>query len=225
MNAAPAIARKEIRHGLNSLFLYLLAVVFAAAPAFPLFWNPAPTNIFLSNHTSLAGFFQYLPLFLMVFVPALAMRAYAEEHQSGNFELLLTRVDDWSIVLGKFAGNLAILSAGLAATWVLPILVAQLGDLDWGPVASGYLGALLMGAGCLAICLCLGVFCPNQTTAFVVSLCLLAVTMVLPLPELNMQTRFQNLAAGLVDTRDLCFFIAVTGFFVILNRIAVGLRR
>ncbi|CAM2008521.1 ABC transporter permease [Acanthopleuribacter pedis] len=225
MIATLAVAQKEIRHGLNALFFYLIAVVFAAAPAFSLFWNPAPTNVFISNHTSLVGFFQVLPLFLTVFVPALAMRAYGEEHHAGSFELLLTQAGDWPIVLGKFLGSFIILLVGLAATFGLPLLVAQLGDLDWGPVFGGYLGAVLFGAVCLAVCLSAGVFCPNQTSSFVVSLCLLGTLMVLPVPALNIQTRFQNFAEGLVLFPDLGFFIGLTACFLTINRIAIGLRR
>lgn len=225
MIATTAVARKEIRHGLNSLFFYLIAIVFAAAPAFPLFWNPAATNIFISNHTSLAGFFGVLPLFLTIFVPALAMRSYGEEHHARNFELLLTQCDDWSIVLGKFAGNTLILLVSLLATAGLPLLVSQLGDLDWGPVFSGYLGAFLFGSVCLGVSLFAGVFCPNQTSAFVVSLCLLGAMLVIPQPALNIQTRFQNFAQGLVLATDLGFFGGLTAVFLTLNRLAVGFRR
>ena len=225
MSATWIIARKEIQHGMNSQIVYLLAALFAIAPAFPLFWNPSATNLFLTNHASMEAFFSLLPLFLMVFVPALAMRAYAEERHSGNLELVLSHFQPWPIVLGKFLGNYLILLACLLATAAIPVLVSTLGDLDWGPVIGGYLAACLLAACCLALTLLIGTFCPTQTTAFTLAIALLAVLMVWDIPSLNLRSRFEPFTFGLMDSRHLGFYGFATLFFLYLNRLVLSIRR
>ena len=220
------IARKEMSHLLNSAVFCLLGLVFVLMPAILLFWNPGPTNLFLSGHTSLQAFFQQLPILLMVFVPALSMRAYAEENRSGNLERLLSfPLSAGQLVLGKFFGCFAILVGCLAATAPFPFLVSQMGDLDWGPVLGGYLGALLLAGSCLAVALFCGAFTKRQPTAFITSVIALAVVMLWRIPALNLHDRFQSVARGLIDIRDLFFYLAVMLFFLFLNQGVVAHKR
>lgn len=212
------IAKKEIAHLLNSPLGYVFAIVFTVALSYPIFWADGKTNIFLNGQADLRVLFHLLPLVLMVFVPALAMRCWAEERHLNTLELLMSypiRTGQW--VVGKFLGNLIVLWACLALTGMLPILVSRLGDLDWGPVIGGYLGAMFLGAACLAIAQCVGSLSRHQILAFVLSFVILAFFMLFHLSTYNLQYRFLNVARGVVDSRDLVYYTSIVVVFLALN--------
>ena len=212
------IAQKELLHMLNSVLGYVFALVFTVALPYPIFWAESKTNIFLNGQADLRVFFHLLPLVLLVFVPALAMRTWAEERHLSTIELLMSypvRTSQW--VVGKFLGNLAILWTCLGLTIVLPILVSTLGDLDWGPVVGGYLGAMFLGAACLSIAQCIGALSRHQILAFVLSFIILAFFMLFHLSTYNLQYRFLNVARGVIDSRDLLYYLSIVFVFLFLN--------
>ncbi len=220
------IAKKEIDHGLNSQVAYLLVLIFVISLPVPLFWTDTRSNLFLGGQADLRVFFRMLPLFLMVFVPALAMRTWAEERHAGTIETLLTfPIRERDLVLGKFLGNYLLLCACLLATITIPILVAQMGELDWGPVIGGYCGALLLAACCLAVSMLTGALTRNQVTAFVSSFLVLALAMFTNFSELNPHARFLSIARGVIDSRDLVFYLLSTWFFLYLNVKLLSFRR
>jgi len=226
MNILWLVALKEMRHGLNSQFAYLLFLVFVVSPAIPLFWSATHHNVILSGQADLQAFFGMLPLMLIVFVPALVMRVWAEERRSGTLEILMSLpLDEGHLVLGKFLGNLILCGGCLAGTWVFPVLVAAMGPLDWGPVIGGYFGAFLLSAACLAICTFAGSLTHSQITAFILGFLMLAALMFLPLPAFNLHSRFVNTARGVLDSRDICFYLIVTALFLCLNTQFLKLKR
>ena len=226
MRTISLIALKEIRHGLNSQFAYLLFLVFVTVPPVPLFWGKTHHNIFLSRQADLQAFFGLLPLIMIIFIPALVMRAWAEERRSGTLELMMALpLTDPQLVSGKFIGYLILCVGCLVGTGSLPLLVAAMGPLDWGPVISGYCGGIFLCATCLAICFCVGSFTRNHVSAFILGFITLAALMFVPIPAVNLHARFVNIARGVLDSRDLCFYLIITILCLFLNVQSIKVQR
>lgn len=205
------IARKELAHGQNTMLLYIFAIAMMIAFSYPIFWSFGPTNVFLNKSADLRFMMSLFPYVLMVFVPAFAMRTWSEERRLGTLELTLTYpMPVRDLVLGKFVGNLLPLWASLLGTLVVPVLVDQVGQLDWGPVWGGYAAACLLSATCLAICMCVSALTEHQIIAFIVGFLLLAFFTLFFVSQGNFQLRFANIARGLIDSRDMVYFICVT---------------
>jgi ABC-2 type transport system permease protein len=180
-------------------------------------------TFFLFNQASLRNFFSLLPSVFAFVVPAVTMRQLAEELNVGSYETLLTLpVAFTDIVLGKFLAAVAFVAAMLVPTLAYPVTVALLGALDWGPVVGGYLGALALGAAFAAVGLFASAVTRNQIVAFIVGLAIcFALTLVdqmaifMPrgftpvLSYLAADVHFQNVAKGVVDTRDIAYFASV----------------
>jgi ABC-2 type transport system permease protein len=164
------------------------------------------------------------------------MRQFAEELNIGSYEILLTlplRFTD--VVIGKFLASTAFVAGMLVPTLVYPVTVAFLGALDWGPVIGGYLGALLLGASFSAVGLFASALTRNQIVAFIIGMAIcfgltLVDQMVFFLPHALLKTlaylaadvHFQNIAKGIVDTRDILYFLSVCfiglyGTFLVLK--------
>jgi ABC-2 type transport system permease protein len=126
---------------------------------------------FARGQADLRGLFEAVPLLMLLLVPALTMRLWAEEAKQGTIEVLLTLpAKDHELVSGKFLASWALLGVGLALTLPLPFTVAGLGRLDWGPVWGGYVGALLLGAAYLAVGQFVSALTENQILAFILAL-------------------------------------------------------
>jgi len=181
------------------------------------------TPFFLQNQASLRNFFSLLPLVFAFVVPAITMRLLSEEFSVGSYETLLTLpVTYRDVVLGKFLAAAGFTAVMLAPTLLYPLTVSVLGSLDWGPVLGGYIGALLLGAAFSAIGLLSSSLTRNQIVAFIVgtaicfSLCLID-KMLFFLPQsllgffeyLGADFHFQNIAKGILDTRDILYFVSV----------------
>jgi ABC-2 type transport system permease protein len=157
------IFRREIRSYFNSPVAYVVMVVFLAIIGW--FFT---SNLFLMNVASLRIMFELVPLVFLFFVPAITMRLLAEEKKSGTLELLTTKpVRDVEIVLGKFLAALVLLAATLLPTLLYLITVWGLGSIDIGPVITGYVGLLLMGAVYIAIGILTSSLTENQIVAFI----------------------------------------------------------
>lgn len=226
MSTVLRLAKKEWQHALNSYFAYFVIGAFVIALPIPLFWSASPTNVFLSGVADLRPLFSALPLFMMIFVPALSMRAWTNERQSGTMELLGSLgIPKYQLVLGKFLGNYSFLLFALLATLPLPYLVSGMGSLDWAVVMSAYGGALLLSAACLAICLFLGSLVKDPISAFVLGISCLGAGMFLPVQSLNLHDRFARLAGGLIQLQDLLFYGIVAGLFILLNVRVLQMRQ
>jgi ABC-2 type transport system permease protein len=181
------------------------------------------STFFLFNQASLRNFFGLLPTVFAFVVPAITMRLFAEEFHIGSYETLLTMPVSFNdVIIGKFAGSVAFLVSMLIPTLAYPVTVSLLGDLDWGPVLGGYLGAVLLGAAFSAVGLFASALTRNQIVAFIIGLAIcfsliLVSQMVFFLPRvflgfltyLAAGVHFQNIAKGIVDTRDIVYFGSV----------------
>jgi len=179
---------------------------------------------FLYNQADLRDFFGLLPIIFSFVVPAVTMRLFSEELNVGSYEILLTLpVTSRDVILGKFLASVAFISAMLIPTLAYPITISFIGQLDWGPVAGGYIGAILLAAAFSAIGLFASSLTRNQIIAFIIGLAIcFALTlidkMLFFLPQsllgifeyLGADFHFQNISKGIIDIRDILYFLSVS---------------
>ena len=173
----------------------------------------------------LSTFFQVANWSLFILIPAISMRTLAEERKTGTLDLLLTRaVSPQQVVNGKFLACTALIFLTLLCTLPYYITVARLGPVDHGPVVCGYAGLMLMGAAYLALGIFASSLTSNQISAFILALVLMAVfhfgTTVLAanttgtlgelFQYLSTGRHFESLGRGVVDSRDLVYFLSLT---------------
>ncbi len=214
------IFKKEFKSYFISPIAYIVISVFLIIIGWLFF-----STFFLNRQASLTRFFSLLPVTFSFIIPAATMRLFSEEINVGSYELLLTLpVSFKEIILGKYLAAVAFVGVMLSPTIVYAISISFLGDLDWGPVAGGYLGAMLLGGGFSAIGLLASSLTRNQVVAFIIgvticfSLTLLIDFILFFLPSflvgiiqyLSANFHFQNISRGVIDSRDLLYFIVLT---------------
>jgi ABC-2 type transport system permease protein len=212
------IFKKEFKSYFVSPIAYIVIGIFLLVTGWFFF-----TPFFLFNQASLRNFFALLPIVFSFVVPAVTMRLFSEELSVGSYEILLTMpVTILDIVLGKFLASVVFVAAMLMPTVAYPITVSFLGQLDWGPVIGGYIGAVLLGAAFSAIGLFASSLTRNQIVAFIVGMAIcfgltLIDKMLFFLPQsllgileyLGADFHFQNISKGIVDSRDILYFFSV----------------
>jgi ABC-2 type transport system permease protein len=234
MNQILTIGGRQFRSYFNGPVAYIVICIVMLTLGF-FFWN----TFFLYGRASAREMFRWLGLILVFALPALTMGLLAEEKRTGTIELLITMpVTEAQVILGKFLGVLGLYAVILLLTLPYPISISTLGHLDWGPVWSGYLGLLLQGSAVLAIGLMASSWTDNQLIALFVALTLSVFFWVLDkflalfptnaasvLEWLSFDYHFQSMARGVVDLRDVIFFLSVTVFALALAFRALESRR
>jgi gliding motility-associated transport system permease protein len=219
MRQVSPIFKKEFRSYFVSPIAYIVISIFLVVMGWFFF-----STFFLFNQASLRNFFALLPIMFAFVIPAVTMRLVSEELNVGTYEILLTMpVSFKEVVLGKFLAAVAFVAAMLMPTLAYPVIVAFLGDLDWGPVVGGYLGALLLGASFSAVGLFASSLTRNQIVAFIigVAICFALVLIdkilfFLPSVLLNVfeylgaDYHFENISKGILDSRDILYFLSLT---------------
>lgn len=235
MNHLFTIARREFKAYFISPIAYIYLTSFIVLTVW-LFLR----SFFLIGQANLRSFFGLMPWIYLFFVPAVSMGKWAEEKKSGTMELLLTYpIDRWHAVLGKFLGALGLVATALLFTSPLVITVAILGNLDGGPVMGGYLGLIFLSSAYLAIGLWVSSLTENQIIAFILGVvaCFFffiigepIVTAGAPtwvaslLQSLGLGNHFESMGRGVIDSRDVLFYLSVIGFFLFLNERQVEAR-
>jgi len=228
------IYRREIRSYFNSPVAYVVIVVFLAIIGW--FFT---SNLFLMNAASMRIVFELVPLVFLFFIPAITMRLIAEEKKAGTIELLTTKpVRDVEIVLGKFLAAWTLLAAALIPTLIYLITMLALGKPDVGPILTGYLGLMLMGAVYIGIGIFASSLTENQIIAFIISfLIVLALFMMdkvlIFVPAgltstvefLGIDYHFSNIARGVIDTRDIIYFASLLVFSLMLATVSLERRK
>jgi len=218
MKQAVHIFKKEFRTYFVSPIAYIVISIFLLVTGWFFF-----TTFFLYNQTNLRNFFSLLPIIFSFVVPAVTMRLFSEELNVGSYEILLTMpVTFLDVVVGKFLSAVAFIAVMIAPTLSYPITVSFLGELDWGPVAGGYLGAVLLGASFSAIGLFASSLTRNQIIAFIISMAIcfslvLVDKMLFFLPQtllgilsyLGADAHFQNISKGVIDSSDALYFLSI----------------
>jgi ABC-2 type transport system permease protein len=227
-----AVYRKEMRTYLVSPIPYVLAFILAG---FTAWWVFSQREFFLYGTASVASLLQILPWCFMVLIPGLTMRLWSEEFRAGTFETLVTfPARPRQLVLGKFLAAWTVVAGCLVCTLSIPVTAAALGDLDPGPVIGGYLGAMLMGAAFLALGQWLSGITQNQIIALFVGIVVSFVLLMLGdsrvklgsfAHELSISPHFDSVTRGVIDLRDMAYFVSFCGFFLYLNCENVANRR
>ena len=213
------IFKREFRTYFVSPIAYIVISFFLLVTGWFFF-----TTFFLYNQASLRNFFSLLPIIFSFVVPAITMRLFSEEFNVGSYETLLTMpVTFLDVVLGKFMASVAFIAAMLVPTLAYPLTVGFLGQLDWGPVVGGYIGAILLGAAFSAISLLSSSMTRNQIIAFITGMaicfCLVMIDkMLFFLPRFSLvffqylgaDHHFQNISKGIIDSRDILYFLSIS---------------
>lgn len=228
------IAGKETRTYFSSPMAYVVMVVFLGISGF--FFA---SNLIYTQEATVRGFLLPGSFVLMLLCPILTMRLLAEEQKMGTLELLLTApVRDSEVVLGKFLASLAMLGTMVGLTLYYPLLLFLFGAPDPGPVLSGYLGFLLVGAALLSIGLLASSLTSNQIVAAILALGLSillwliggAAGMVGGLPAqilvyLSLPSHFGDFSWGIVDTKDVIYYLSVSAVFLFMAIRSLETRR
>jgi ABC-2 type transport system permease protein len=194
-------------------------------------------GFFAESQASLEGYFKFYPWLFLFFIPAAGMRLWSEEKRSGSIELLFTLpITVLEAVVGKFLAAWAFLTLAILLSFPMAITIGYLGHPDWGVVATSYLGSILMAGAYLGVCSLTSATTKNQVISFVISVlvCLVIIFLgwsvfsplleaVLPLPLVDLLanfsfiTHFEGFLRGIVDLKDIVFFLSLTGFTLFLN--------
>jgi ABC-2 type transport system permease protein len=239
--AIRAIAKRELVAYFTSPVAYVFLVIFLLLTGFLTFTAGA---FFERGEASLASFFAFHPWVYLVLVPAVGMRLWAEERRAGTLELLLTLpVTAWQAILGKFLASWAFLAIALALTFPVVVTVNVLGDPDNGQILAGYLGSLFLAGAYLAITCLTSAMTRNQVVAFILAvvLCLfLLLAGFSPVTDLltrwagpalvdtvaafSVVTHFDTFQKGVIDGRDVLFFVSVIGFSLFATGVVLRSR-
>jgi len=236
------IARRELGGYFSSPVAYVFLVIFLLLTGFFTF---TAGNFFERGEASLAAFFGWHPWLYLVLVPAIGMRLWSEERRAGTMELLLTLpITPWQAILGKFLASWLFLALALALTFPVVVTVNVLGDPDNGAIVAGYLGSLLLAGAYLAVTCMTSAMTRNQVVAFILAVvaCLFLIlagfspvtdllvrwaspALVDTVAAFSVITHFDGFQKGVIDTRNLCFFLSVMGFALFATGVIIrGLR-
>lgn len=229
------IARREVKALFDQPTGYVLLIVFLAVTAFLFF-----RNALLTGTASLRPMMDMLPWVFLFFVPAVAMRVLAEDHRSGLLEVVLAQpVSEAELVLGKALGAWLVVVGALAATVLIPLGLTLGSDLPWGPVVAQYVGAGLLAAAFTGIGVWASSITRSQITAFILSVAVMFVLILVGLDpllvglpaalgvvaaRLGVLSHFATIGRGVLDLRDVLYFVSVAAGFLVLAYAAV-LRR
>jgi ABC-2 type transport system permease protein len=230
------VARRELQSAFNSPIAYIVAVAYLV---FSSVWVFFLNHFFAQNEASLRTYFTIVPVVFVFLVPALTMRSWAEERRMGTLEVLLTLpFREGEMVLGKFVGVFSLLFLVVFLSLPLPVSLARMGSFDWGQIAGQYLGVLLIGAAGVSVGLFVSALSTNQIAAFVLTgIALVSLTLAGQLPGaltlpgwlaaalgyLSFGQHFDSFNRGIIDSRDLLYFLLAIALFLFLNvRVLVG---
>ncbi|MFI5452488.1 gliding motility-associated ABC transporter permease subunit GldF [Pedobacter sp. UC225_61] len=239
-----AVFKRELFSFLNSLMAYITIGIFLLACALLLWYFP-DTSILDYGYAELNGFFSLVPFLFMFLIPAITMRSFAEERKEGTYVLLATRpLSDLQIILAKYLACIVLLLFALLPTLVYYYSIYQLGfpkgNVDSGAVIGSYLGLFLLGNAFTAIGIFTSSITKNQVIAFAIAvfLCFFAFSgfdslsklfelnyLETVLVNLGINEHYQSISRGVLDTRDLIYFISFVLIFLGLTKMVVGGRK
>lgn len=240
-----SILRKELATFFSSLIGYIVIGVFLIIMGLVI-WVFPDTSLLHYQYATLDQLFDLAPLIFLLLIPAITMRMFAEEQQTGTFELLVTRpLTDWQIVLGKYFATLVLVLFALLPTALYYYTIYELGappgNIDSGAVIGSYVGLIFLASAFSAIGVFASSLSQNQIVAFVLAvfLCFFfhwGFDFVSRLPVfvgrwdsliemVGMAYHYASISRGLIDTRDLIYFLSISLFFLAATLVSLDRRR
>jgi len=239
-----AVFKRELFSLLNSLMAYITIGVFLLAMGL-LLWVFPESSILDYGYAELNGFFSLAPFLFMFLIPAITMRSFAEERREGTYVLLATRpLTEWQIIMGKYFACLLLVCFALLPSLVYVYVLNQLalpkGNVDMGAIIGSYLGLLLLGASFVAIGIFASSVTRNQVIAFAVAvfICFIAYSGLDAVSQIftwsaaesfllafSVNTHYQSISRGVLDTRDLIYFFSFILVFNGISRMVLGGRK
>ena len=238
-----ALYKKELSSFFSSLTGYLTMIVFLVVTGLMLWVFKSGFNLLDYKYAGLDGLFLLGPFLYLFLIPAITMKMFAEEKRNGTLELLLTKpLSEMTIVTAKFLAGLTLVVVSLIPTVVYYWSVYRLGDpvgnIDTGSVVGSYIGLVFLGAAFVSIGLFASSVSNNQIVAFITAALLCAFCYLgfeslyqlmqgrfaLLLRELGLEAHYESISRGVVDTRDVVYFVSVTLFFMFLTRMVLRWR-
>lgn len=230
MNNALSIFKRELRSYFSSPIGFVFIIFYLlVSNAFFFFVQ----DFFKQGQVSMRGYFAAMPWVFLFFVPAITMRLWAEEKKMGTVELLLTMpIREWEVVMGKFLASFAFLAITLLCSLTIPLTLVYLGKPDVGVLIGSYVGALFLGSAYLAIGLFISSLTENQVVAFIISLAVIFVLLLIGIAPIYMNalgsivavceyvsllSHFNNVTRGVIDSRDVVYYVSVIVLFLYLN--------
>lgn len=240
-----SIYLKEIRSFFSSLIGYLVIGVFLLFIGL-FMWVFTETSVLDYRYASMDSLFSIAPLILLLIIPAVTMRSFAEEKQKGTLELLFTKpIKDWQIIFAKFLAGLTLVLIALLPTIIYYVSIYQLGfpkgNIDGGAVFGSYLGLIFLSIVFLSISIFASSLTQNQISSFILGafLCFifyLGFSYASSLPiffgttdhiveKIGMEYHYQSISRGKIEYRDLFYFISLAGFFYWLTLVSLSKRK
>ncbi|OFY47450.1 MAG: gliding motility-associated ABC transporter permease subunit GldF [Bacteroidetes bacterium GWF2_41_31] len=240
-----ALYFKEIRSFLSSLMGYVIILVFLVTISLFLWVFPNDFNIFDYGYANLDGLFVIAPFVFIFLVPAITMRSFADEKKSGTIELLFTRpLTDMQLILAKFLASFTLVVIALLPTLLYYISVYLLsfpqGNIDSGSIWGSYIGLLFLGAAFTSIGIFTSSISDNQVTSFVIAGLLSAFLYLgfeliysfelfgpvdLLIRSLGISAHYSSLSRGVIDTRDVVYFLSAIALFLFLTKFSLARRK
>jgi ABC-2 type transport system permease protein len=242
LNRVLVVFRRELRSYFATPLAYVFIVIFLVLAAVFTFQIG---GLFERGQADLQSFFRWHPWLYLVLIPAISMRLWAEERNSGSIELLMTLpITLWQAVAGKFLAAWCFAGIALLLTFPIWITVNYLGSPDNGAIVAAYIGSFLMAGGFLAIGMCMSAATRNQVIAFITAalvgfIFLLAgfplvldllrlmmpQTLVDAVSSLGFLTHFDAISKGVIDLRDLVYFAALIGFWLTATAVVLDMKK
>ena len=240
-----ALFKKEISNFLSSLIGIMVIVVFLLITGLFLWVFQSDFNLLSYGYANLDGLFILAPWVFLFLVPAVTMRSFAEENRTGTIEMLLTKpLSDWQIIMAKFLASVTLVLLALIPTGVYYFSVYRLGlpmgNLDSGSILGSYIGLFLLSASFISI----GIFCSavtnNQILAFILSVFLCGFIYIgfefiyslslfgsidLFIQRLGIAAHYSSISRGVVDTRDILYFLSVIALFLSMTKLVLASRK
>jgi ABC-2 type transport system permease protein len=240
-----ALYRKEISSFLNSLIGYIVIVVFLTIISLFMWVFPGEMNILDAGYANIDTIFVIAPWVFMFLVPAITMRSFADERKSGTIELLLTRpLSDIQIVLAKYLAGITLVLLSLIPTLVyymsVHLLGNPVGNIDTGGMWGSYIGLFFLSSGFVAIGVFASSITENQIISFIVAVFLcfffyLGFDSISNLAlfgkvdaliiQLGIQEHYISMSRGVIDTRDVVYFLSLAAFFILLTKTVLESRK
>jgi ABC-2 type transport system permease protein len=242
MSQLPVIFKRELASYFATPLAYVFIVIFLVLSGVFTFYLG---GFFESGQANLAPFFNFHPWLYLFLVPAIAMRLWAEERKSGTIELLMTLpITRFDAVTGKFLAAWAFAGLALLLTFPMIVTVNYLGEPDNGAIVTGYTGSWLLAGAYLAIGSCMSALAKNQVIAFIlaVSVCFLFIVSGFPMvldgfsgwapqwlvdavASLSFLTRFEAISKGVIDLRDLLYFLTLIAAWLAATAVVIDLKK